>query len=138
VPEHGKFPNAMSVWDPGFDAQGEFVPLPALNYHAVDCEECNGTGLFICPTCEHEDDCSDCEASGEVLSPHWLDIGVNIFASKLLDKLVRLPGISIVIPHEVNRPMSFRFDGGEGLLMCGDKQQAIKHGNYVPAAKIAG
>lgn len=132
VVEHGKLPKVMDVWAPGFKAQGDFVPLPALRYQLVGCEECNGTGMYICPTCSHEDDCSECDGSGEVFSPWWLKIGANIFSVKLLDKLCRLPGITVALQgeDELGQPISFRCDGAEGLLMPGDKAGAIRDGKY--------
>ena len=132
VPEHGKFPNVMAVWEPGFDSAGEFVPLPNLRYELVACEECGGCGRYICPTCEHEDDCSECDGSGEVFSPCWLKIGANSFAAELIDKLKRLPGISVVIQGAdgFKKPMSFRFDGAEGLISPGVEDTAIRHGDF--------
>ena len=44
-----------------------WIPIPeCAALPEVECDECHGTGMATCPTCEHDSDCENCNHTGQV------------------------------------------------------------------------
>lgn len=56
-----------------------YVPNPCTDcgatgkVHSIECYKCQGRGITICPTCDHEDDCERCNGAGCIDRPAKLD-----------------------------------------------------------------
>jgi hypothetical protein len=101
---------------------GDFVPLPAVTIptdKTFDCDECGGTGRdHLCPSCKCV--CEECGGTGTDKSPLGsisVGIGDFVIAAKYFLLLHQLPGCLISTRAIDDGPISFKFDGGEGLLM---------------------
>lgn len=81
-----------------------------------DCDECEGSGLeHDCPNCACR--CDSC--SGTKKAPdRWPGVKIDgaCFDGECVAMMQRFGAVTIG-PSEKNGPLSFYFDGGEGLLM---------------------
>jgi len=96
------------------------VTLPALIEESAMCEACKGLGtLHDCPHCTC--DCWDCGSTGAVTvssdDRKSASIGPQPYALKYVRLIHSLPGLQLPKKPPKDGPVSFRFDGGEGLLM---------------------
>jgi hypothetical protein len=114
-----------------FKMDGDFV-VTDKSYTTVPCWACGECGHCCCEVCSGADDddvvcdCDCCNGSGTVHFPREVKIGSATVATKY-DVLMRtLPNLRIAIPQpgEELNPISFVFDGGEGLLMPLDVSKA--------------
>jgi hypothetical protein len=105
-----------------FKADAEFVEA-TKDWTAVPCWACDETGDCSCDSCteveESADVCQCCGGSGEVHFPRQVKIGTATVATNYAATMHTLPGLRVAIPKEgeETNPISFIFDGGEGLLM---------------------
>lgn len=100
-----------------------------------DCDRCRGAGWLHCHHCDNESDCKKCDGDGVVVgdSPceecggtgkrlSLRDVHVSIGSATIsghYHKLIAaLPNARVTLPTEPCDMLSFRFDGGEGLLMA--------------------
>ena len=128
VPRPGevKFPDAWIAWNGKigpptgkFQSDGEFVPLlPDPAIQSVACWVCD-SGRYICNACDDDQKCPCCYGVGKVYWPRTMFIGTAKIQTRYYELIRTLPNPTFVIPgpgDELNS-ISFRFDGGEGLLM---------------------
>jgi len=132
------WPKGDEVWS----SWPEVIPLPGKVEcpkckgdgqisEKMDCEECNGTGWHRCSGCGHEHECCACDGegkrgnicpqchgSGKIKSPDtYRQVGPAVIYAKY-DMLIRaLPNVEFVMPTAKDKPIQFRFDSGEGLIM---------------------
>lgn len=116
-------------------------PCPFCRERWVKCDQCNGEGWIAgkrkkaieCPKCEGEGDCLDgdgkcenCDSTRDAASTVKIDD--TKFDVYFLWKIVALPNVKYAFiessaietcpkTKELYMPLSFRFDGGCGLLM---------------------
>jgi hypothetical protein len=92
--------------------------LPERSEREEECFVCDGSGNahhHHCPHCRCE--CPRCKGTGKIVALETVKIGNVPFNSKYVSWLQRLPNLELDrIPRGV-KPLRFRFDGGEGLLM---------------------
>lgn len=100
----------------------EFSPMPKVTIPADlgeddDCNTCDGRGTeHDCPDCECL--CEDCGGSGKEPPGSRISIGIGegIYQGSYVLLMQTLPAVEIAKPDK-EKPLCFRFDGGEGLLM---------------------
>jgi hypothetical protein len=112
IPENKEAPHVDErlPWD---FSRVKFGPLPEPEYLPDQCGWCDGRGYqHKCPDCRCE--CKYCDGSG--LLPPRVRIGKVVFAALYIEWIQALPGLEIGKPKP-SRPLPFRFEGGEGLLM---------------------
>jgi hypothetical protein len=85
----------------------------------LECHRCRGTGKFHireCPDCNCK--CFECDGTGIFTVPNvrTTSIGKALYRSKYISLMRSLPQLELGRPHR-SKPLPFRFDGGEGLLM---------------------
>lgn len=99
------------------DRETGWQPAPTEIPH-TDCGKCYGTKQCECHCCDNVHPCGYCDGAGEI--PDIMQIGAQKFNGKFIKKLLALPNCE-VLPNDINAPietpLSFRFDGGIGLLM---------------------
>lgn len=101
--------NGLVGWHSGF------------NDYDAECKSCQGEGIAAAvssyPTAVKCDFCED----GKQSTQEWptMMIGPDEVGLYLLDKIRDLPGVEIYTPA-LNNMMSFRFHGGDGILMTVD------------------
>jgi hypothetical protein len=82
------------------------------------CGWCHGKGKVhhFCPDCRCER--RECCGTGKAITRHFktTQIGSGSYNSKYVSWLQWLPNAEIGQPYK-RKPLSFRFNGGEGLLM---------------------
>lgn len=105
-------PPAADIFAAHFDGADVSVSWPAGPYEA-ECPDCLGLGFKRCKACGHEDECTLCEGYGRY-APE-LPGGVKIRA-KHADCIHYLPGVRYAKVSR-GKPMPFRFDGGEGVVL---------------------
>jgi hypothetical protein len=80
----------------------------------VECNVCHGRGtLHDCPDCQCE--CGNCD-DGMVEENQSVSVAGLPFDARYVRLLLTLPGLLVEIYPISDRPMSFRFDGGCGLV----------------------
>lgn len=80
-----------------------------------DCPDCDGRGNeHDCPDCECI--CPSCRGSGIKQPNLAVGIGNSVFSSRLVLLMQTLPGL-LVGETNGTKPMPFRFEGGDGLVM---------------------
>ncbi len=93
-------------------------PLPLLDFpkaSSTDCTKCDGRGfVHDCPDCCCE--CAACDGAGKEYPLMSVDLYGVPFNVKYIRLLQPLPNVRIAEPV-ANKPLSFSFDGGVGLLM---------------------
>lgn len=121
----GKRGKASQVFNEGYKISAKYAPLeplpPSLGIHKITCRDCAGRGKeHYCPSCNCK--CLSCGGSGEQDYIGGDDctsvsIGEAFFDIKYIRLLQDLPNLKVQTTPPEHDPMSFRFDGGEGLLM---------------------
>jgi hypothetical protein len=103
-------------WAPNSSAQkimlgwtdGEWSRLPELpEPQTEECTTC----------CGSDGGCDDCHSTGLQPKTIVVQIGKRLIDAKLLRLIATLPGLLINEDGDPLSPMSFKFDGGRGLLM---------------------
>lgn len=130
VPENTKAPDCEKLFATAIE-KGEppWVDLPPFKLERKRCSDCKGTGFLdengeSCS--EHSKDgyeCENCEG-GVIYSGRAIvkaEKGDVVLAARYLDLLKDLPGIKIGVcgdeSKRIDKPIRFKFDGGDGLLM---------------------
>lgn len=108
----------LSKVNHNFDVSpAEWLPIPEVSPQKIDCDECNGTGEYICHTCDHNHgDCENCDGTGKVQKRTPVTVGNTLFSDVYLAMIAALPGAQIGVQDYPNASR-FRFDGGDGLIM---------------------
>lgn len=88
---------------------GVFESLPELP-NASPCDNCSGQGEWKDGTI-----CDDCDGGGKGITS--CKIAVRWFDLRFLERMAKLPGVEIIKAGAKPDVMSFRFNGGIGLLM---------------------
>lgn len=112
-------PNVKNVIDQAAEAI-RYVRLPAdanLNPKMEECEWCEGTGLehLSCKSCACK--CEHCGGTKQVEKCISASVGSVIFNIKYL-RLIRELGAEIAIANTPDKPIPFRFEGGDGFVMA--------------------
>jgi hypothetical protein len=117
-PDGKPFPNVLLPWEQ-FKPDRTFDSLPKIKVEWDSCWACGGSGTLECNTCDDEDDCPCCLGLCEVYWPRTAKIGAARVDVRYFDLIQKMPDPRIVIPveGEEGSGISFRFCGGEGLLM---------------------
>ncbi len=121
VPKDGmKFVNPWTVWH-RFQKDGAFVEFKPEPFAVVKCWACR-SGKCSCESCELEeirDDCQCCNGFARVWFPLTTSVGSATINTRYADLISKLPNPMIVMPKDAEKTnaISFRFGGGEGLLM---------------------
>jgi hypothetical protein len=123
-------------WDPTWETwettkiEGEKEECPDCHGETKECERCDGSGLLECGECGQDYDCPACKGKGHVGKKcatcgnrgtvtklgRALRLAVGIWVDeRYLRRLVSLPNLRWT--GVVNRPVFFRFDGGEAAVM---------------------
>ncbi len=108
-----KIPNVAEVWKQ-FQTDAQFSTMPELPAPFMKpCTDCEGSGE--CPHCDRV--CLECGGSGTYAAQQPTMVGARQLDARFLRKIAALPNPSLAIAGEKIEPLSFKFDGGEGLLM---------------------
>lgn len=104
------------------ECDGEGVVEWNNSYHSYDaeCRSCHGNGR----TPDLDVFCADCDGTGKIPEDMYehVDIGDVRLSKKLLEKIKNLPGVKLGKTVGVeNHSVAFLFDGGDGILMCLNK-----------------
>jgi len=83
--------------------------------HDHDCPDCNGTGDIETGE-KAEDDCADCSGTGENAVQAVRVFGAHV-NRKYLALIAALPDAEIGIMDVSDKPIPFRFTGGNGVVM---------------------
>jgi hypothetical protein len=124
--------------DLGWGGDGDWKPIPAVEPvmsmqkcpHCT-CKTCHGSGETECPTCHNDCDCEECDGdgfdgceqcheTGMMMLPDFYTIDGIKIAARYWDKIRALPNVMYALPANKSdrlRPIAFRFDGGDGLVM---------------------
>lgn len=90
------------------------------------CEPCGGSGTAECHACGHEEDCVDCDGTGEIEIQASVDIGGVIFDVGNIGRVWSLPGFRILVRAGGDLlAHRFEFEGGSGVLMPLRRNQPI-------------
>jgi hypothetical protein len=129
VPRPGEvpYPDVLAAWtgktkpvQVGFNADAMFVTWePPRDIESDLCWVCGADGRMVCTECNDESRCPCCYGVGKVYWPRTLMIGTAKIQTRYYELIGELPSPTFVIPGpgEDQNAISFRFDGGEGLLM---------------------
>lgn len=103
-----------AVAAPAFD----FPEAPPVT--TEDCAWCDADGkTHDCPCCECV--CEECDGKGTVDTVEKAQITIHgtPFNARYIRQIFALPGLKLPpqATNDINAPMPFSFDGGEGLLM---------------------
>jgi hypothetical protein len=83
--------------------------------HDYDCKECNGSGEYRSVTLGSKNECNQCDGSGN--QPiQAVAIGNTFLNHKYLVKMNNLPNCTIATNGKIERSY-FKFDGGSGVIM---------------------
>jgi hypothetical protein len=119
APENDLAPSDKAEAVIGKGYGGEFFPVPPVQLPPATeekCPECGGRGTeHDCPDCEC--DCKGCDGAGAVQDRSWVEVGEAFFATGYVRRILGLPGLEISLSPTAKDPLSFKFDGGIGLLM---------------------
>lgn len=124
VPERDDAPKNMQKNI--FDIQpntGEFQPLGLIVFPPLvgssKCTTCHGCGTHTCSTCEDDHECGHCEGSGrEAERMIGFKFGKHTVSHLFFNKLTALECVSVAESSvDEMHALSFRFNGGDGLLM---------------------
>lgn len=122
VEENTVSPATETIYDQHPAASFEPAPAIELPGHAAvlekeECTECNGTGSGCeCENCQC--DCQSCDGTGGVENEQLISVGFKgaIYNRAWMAMMLGLPNLELG-PVDKEKPLRFRFDGGEGLLM---------------------
>ena len=91
--------------------------LPESLEEKVQCYKCGGAGTaHTCPDCQCK--CPKCQGTGELTElGELVKIDRASFNPKYIAWLQSLPNLELDRVLRARKPLRFRFDGGEGLLM---------------------
>ena len=93
----------------------QLVSLPEIPPVTMKvCSWCDGSGKY------HVDrpyKCDVCRGSGQEEDVISVPIGAAVVANKCAAMIASLPNAKIGIPQDATSPITFTFDGGEGLVM---------------------
>jgi hypothetical protein len=126
IAENPAAPDAEKLFSLQFIKKGRrcYAPAPKLQLSEpfewideIECRGCGGSGKkHDCPNCQC--DCSFCDGTGKQALPQFQQVALGHahYKAKYLYWLQTLPGLELG-PTQKRKPLSFRFEGGEGLLM---------------------
>lgn len=97
----------------------------------VNCSNCRGSGRCECADCGCQHECAECDGDGqseqtcECHSDESRDIlcGAAWVRGYLAERIGALPHVSYLPQTDSGKPVRFRFDGGDGLVMPLMKEQ---------------
>lgn len=95
---------------------GEFISLPECpDKRAVTCGDCGGTGYCICPHCDQDMKCAECDSTGKKLDGRIIEVftGKGIRVCHLA-AIKSLPNLMIAL-SKCGKYICFQFDGGDGI-----------------------
>lgn len=89
--------------------------LPKTKIREEECKDCN----HDCPCCVCRESCEVCEGTGsyKMRESETIFIDGVPFDSFYLNLIQQLPGVVISRKCEDGKPMPFKFESGDGLLM---------------------
>ena len=70
----------------------------------------------ICKYCDREG-CEKCDNLVYFLDLRRVHIGAADISNEYANKIAALPNCQVMLPTENDKPIYFRFDGGDGFLM---------------------
>ena len=122
VAENETAPNVARMF-PDDAPKARYKPAPKFEIperfdREEECFGCGGTGKahhHWCPDCQCV--CDRCNGTGKATELVTVKIGRASFNSKYVSWLQQLPNLELDRVPRGFKPMRFRFDGGEGLLM---------------------
>jgi hypothetical protein len=128
-------PGDWKPWPDDGWVDGEIQCLACKGIGLVNtrkCITCDGTGETTCDYCHKSDECEDCWGDGYTGGTKckacggkcWVSgrekqlIGGVPFNAEFVQKILALPNVQYS-PSSVqkSKPIAFKFDGGEGMLM---------------------
>jgi len=69
----------------------DYIPVPKLAMpEPLICDKCQGTGMFDCPTCNHENDCNDCDGKGTIPDISGVELGEGQLCGNFQIRLLAL------------------------------------------------
>ena len=126
VPEVERYPKCSMVFGQ-YQPDGDWQPLPKIppqESSECSCSKCHGSGECRCKNCQCKHLCGVCDGSGQITVTTKTVIGKRSLNDFFLRKLALLPKIEVNTSGDnPESPMSFRFDGGCGLLMPMSEKQ---------------
>jgi len=125
--EDGKFPKVQSFMEKIAQVKKwGLVEVESCNHCnskgtiTSQCDVCDSLGNYTCPTCEHEQECFECDGNGNVTKDcqcRERTIGKVMLAAKYLYLVDHLPGVEWQLDAKQADPVFFRFAHGDGALM---------------------
>ena len=118
VPDVDGYPNCEQALG-RFTADGSWQKLPAEipPEKTEQCSLCYGSDEHDCSQCKSAHTCNRCDGVGNYVVFTYTSIGARKLNDLYLRKMQLLPSVEINASGDEMSPMSFRFDGGIGLLM---------------------
>ena len=124
------WPADWEMWET-MEIPGEREECPECHGETAVCPGCDGDGQVECDECGQERDCPKCDGEGHVGAkcPECMNRGTITtparafhlatevwVAERYLRRVVNLPNLRWAARGE-NKPVFFRFDGGEAVMM---------------------
>lgn len=119
-------PDALNIFLKAEPIPSEWIDIPALpEPQFIQCKECDGQRFVTWKTDwnEYEAECKSCDGTGESGEIRKIEINGVIFNVEYLRKISKLPNFKISVLNagdgivEKEKPVWFKFDGGDGLIM---------------------
>lgn len=117
VPEVYRYPKVDIVMSQ-FKPDGDWIDVPKdlPSAKQTECEKCEGTGGVVC-NFGHDHECDYCEGLGNEVEVAKIKIGDRYFNADYLIKIKDLPNVKINQTGKGKEAMSYKFDGGRGIIM---------------------
>lgn len=88
----------------------------------IKCETCEGRGETFCDHCENWGKCADCDGKKGSMGQSHLVVADRWIKLAYCELIRVLPSIEFSPDTPSNRPLPFRFMGGEGVVMPMNKE----------------
>ena len=85
--------------------------------YEVNCKECDGEGFLFAEKGSGDSECSACDSSGLSYKNTKIQIGIDVFSDRLLEKLSHLDDVEISENKQPYKITFFKFKGGVGAIM---------------------
>lgn len=108
-------PDILSLdWKPG----GPAVDMPAGESVMGPCDNCCGTGKCVCPDCDNDHECGQCDGAGDIITHKALPVGgTGVCISSKYTAILRSAGISQIHPPSGGHKPFYAADGDVEILV---------------------
>lgn len=119
VPENDRAPDCEAAVFSKLQCSEYAAPdfaLPDVKPEREDCILCEGRGFeHDCPSCQCT--CPECDGAGHIEKPQSTTINGSLITLKYARLMFTLPDLQLQVPPCGEKPMLFKFDGGDGAVM---------------------